>query len=452
MRDGRKITSWILLAALVVGGIWGVTQYNQKNSYKTYLENQYLNEFYSLINSMENIEASLAKSMVSGSDEQMTLLFTETWKNADLAQNNLSRLPTSHLALNETSKFLNQLGDFSYAIGKQTMDGKNISDFQWGDLERLHNSSSYLMTTLHTLHQDMVDGGIMQFGEIDGKKKFALGRVSESIVEDHLTRVEKEMTTYPKLIYDGPFSSHLSEVKPKGLKGDGISRKEGEKQIISFMGSDRVGEINSLSRGEGVVNTYGYEVVPYREEGDRRAYVEVSRIGGKVVWMMDSKVVENISLSMPKALEKAQSFLEERGFSNMVPSYSEKYNGVAVFNFAYEQKDVLIYPDLIKVQVALDNGEIVGFEAQGFYMSHQKRNIPKPEMTLDEAKERVSNRLEIFKERLAIIPTEAKEEVLCYEFKGKFQGDTFIVYINAKTGKEQEILKVIKTNSGDLTM
>ena len=64
----------------------------------------------------------------------------------------------------------------------------------------------------------------------------------------------------------------------------------------------------------------------------------------------------------------------------------------------------------------------------------------------------VSNRLKIFKERLAIIPTETKEEELCYEFKGDFQGDTFIVYINAKTGKEQQILKVIETNTGDLTM
>lgn len=452
MRDRRKITTWLLIAAFVVAGIWGYTQYNQKNDYRTFLENQYLNEFYSLLNSIEGIEALLAKSMISQSDEQMSLLFTETWKNADLAQNNLSRLPISHLALNETSKFLSQLGDFSYSIGKQTINGKEISDNQWEDLERLHNSSAYLITSLQKLHQDMIDGGTMQFGEIREKGRFALGRVSDNVIQDSLTRVEKEMTTYPKLIYDGPFSSHLSDIKPKGLKGDGITRKEGEKEIISFLGSDRVGEINQLSRGEGVVNTYGYEVVPYGEDGDRRAYVEVSRTGGKVVWMMDSKVVENVTLSMPKALERAEKFLEDKGFSNMTPSYSEKYNGVAVFNFAYEQDDVLIYPDLIKVQVALDNGEIIGFEAQGFYVAHEERKIPEPEISLEEAKDMVSNRLEIFKERLAIIPTEAKEEVLCYEFKGNFQEDTFIVYINAETGEEQQILKVIKTNTGDLTM
>ena len=452
MWDKRKITIWILVIAFGLAAIWGYSQYSQKNDFRTFLENQYLNEFYSLLNSVEDIEALLAKSMVTQSDDQMSLLFTETWKNANLAQNNLSRLPISHLALNETSKFLSQLGDFTYAAGKQTIDNKNISNKQWEDLERLHNNCSYLVKNLQKLHQDMIEGGGVAFGEIKERGNFALRRVSNNIIEDSFTRVEKEMTTYPKLIYDGPFSSHLSDLEPKGLKGKAITRKEGEKSIISFLGSDRVGEINQLSRGEGVVNTFGYEVVPYGENGDRRVYIEVSRMGGDIVWMMDSKVVENVALSMPRALDRAKKFLEDKGFTNMTASYSEKYNGVAVFNFAYEQKGVLIYPDLIKVQVALDNGEIVGFEAQGYYVAHENRKIPKAELSIEEARSMVSKRLKIFKERLAIIPTETKEEVLCYEFKGDFQGDTFIVYINAKTGKEQQILKVIETNTGDLTM
>ena len=97
---------------------------------------------------------------------------------------------------------------------------------------------------------------------------------------------------------------------------------------------------------------------------------------------------------------------------------------------------MLIYPDLIKVQVALDNGEIVGFEAQGFYIAHEEREIPKPKLSMEEARSRVSERLEIFKERLAIIPTNAKQEVLCYEFRERFKG---IPLSSVGTGEEQEI-------------
>lgn len=448
---GKSIITWVLILALVVAGIWGYNQYMDKTNYRTYLENQYKNDFYSLIESLENIEALLAKSIISQSDNQMSLLFTETWKMADLAQMNLNRLPISHLSLKETSKFLTQLGDFSYSLGKETIDNKEINEKQRKDIERLHNNSAYLVTSLQKLHEDMIAGSI-NFGELRSKGRLALRKASNNVIEEKLTKVEKEMVAYPKLIYDGPFSEHLQDITPKKPQGKEITREEGEKKVLSFLGKDRIQKINQLGKGNGVVKTYSYEVVPEKEEEDRRIYIEVNKDGGQVAWMIDSKVVKNVRLSMPKALERAKEFLEKKGYSNMVPTYSEKYNGVGVFNFAYQQGDVLIYPDLIKVQVALDNGEIMGFEGQGFLVAHKDRKIPKPTIKEEEAMAKVSKDLEIFKKRLAMIPTETKEEVLCYEFKGKLEEDVFIVYINALTGEEQEILKVLNTKGGDLTM
>ncbi len=452
--ENRKVITWILIGSLIISGIWGYTQYNQKVQYKTFLENQYQNDFYTLLNSVEGIEALLSKSMVTQSDEQLASLFTQTWENANMAQDSLSRLPVSHLALNETSKFLSQLGDFTYSCGKQIITGATLSDKQWQDLERLHNNSADLIISLQKIHREVMEDPA-QFVDMTKGKNVILSRTSDRMkpIESNLENMEEETAAYPKLIYDGPFSEHLFNLKSKGLKGKDITREEGKEKAIEFLGEDRVGEITALGSGDGIVTTYSYEVIPTNEKGDRRVFIEVSKKGGHVLWMMDSKVVRKVDYTMPKALEKAQKFLEEKGFENMVPSYAEKYNGVGVFNFAYEQNGVLIYPDLIKVQVGLDNGEILGFEAQGFYIAHvDKREIPKPKITLEEARSRVNDRLDIFKERMAIIPTPAQKEVLCYEFKGTFQEDTYIVYINAQTGKEQEILKVIKTNNGDLTM
>lgn len=450
----RKVITWILVAFLILVGVWGYFQYDRKIQYRTFLENQYQNDFYTLLNTVEGIEAMLAKSTVSQSDEQLATLLSETSNNANIAQSSLNRLPISHLVLNETSKFLSQLGDFSYSASKQVLEEQNLEDKQWEDLERLHNNSADLIRSLQKMHRDMIEGSV-QFADITREGNIALRRASDEVnpIEDNFTRVEKEMATYPKLIYDGPFSEHLSNIEPKGFQGKEITRKQGREKVADFLGQERIGEIQSLGEGKGVVPTYSYEVVPAGEEGDRRIFVEVSRKGGYIVWMMDSQVVENVNLTVDKALEKAQVFLRDKGFENMVPSYSEKYNGVTVFNFAYQQDDVMIYPDLIKVQVGLEKGEILGFEAQGFHIAHQdKRDLPEPKLSLEQARSRVSDRLDIFKERMAVIPTSAQEEVLCYEFKGTFQEDTFIVYINALTGKEQEILKVIRTNNGDLTM
>ena len=54
--------------------------------------------------------------------------------------------------------------------------------------------------------------------------------------------------------------------------------------------------------------------------------------------------------------------------------------------------------------------------------------------------------------RLAVIPTDSYSEVLTYEFKGKIEDNTFLIYINAKTGKEENILILLETEGGLLTI
>ena len=70
----------------------------------------------------------------------------------------------------------------------------------------------------------------------------------------------------------------------------------------------------------------------------------------------------------------------------------------------------------------------------------------------DKAKEVLNKKLEIKSEGLAFIPTEYKTEILCWEFKGNVAGTDFLVYINAETGKEEDILTIVNTPNGTLTM
>ena len=59
--------------------------------------------------------------------------------------------------------------------------------------------------------------------------------------------------------------------------------------------------------------------------------------------------------------------------------------------------------------------------------------------------------LEITSEGTAIIPTEWKTEIYCYEFKGIVDNKEFLVYINTETGKEEDVLVIIDTPGGILT-
>ena len=83
--------------------------------------------------------------------------------------------------------------------------------------------------------------------------------------------------------------------------------------------------------------------------------------------------------------------------------------------------------------------------------SHTTRDIPTNVITKEKAKEVLNKELQIQSENLVVIPTEWKTEVLCWEFKGKVEDNEFLVYINAETGKEEDILVIVNTPDGTLT-
>ena len=136
----------------------------------------------------------------------------------------------------------------------------------------------------------------------------------------------------------------------------------------------------------------------------------------------------------------------------MKKTYSLKEYGVITINYAYEERDVIVYPDLIKVKVALDNGDVLGIETTGYLNNHETRNIDKTNIISSKEAAKLANEdLKIEETRLAIIPTEFETEVFCWELKGTVGNRDFLLYVNAKTGKVEDILVIIQTDNGTLT-
>ncbi|HZX46586.1 MAG TPA: germination protein YpeB [Clostridia bacterium] len=447
--DRQRAVTFVLLLALVAVGVWGYDQYRQKNDYHVFLQNQYHRMFYELIDHVETIEADLAKAMVVDSPQQNLVLYSDVWRQAFSAQEKLNQLPISHLTLSNTSKFLTQVGDYGYSLTRKNADGTPVSADDWSNLEELHNYAGYLAVELQKLRASVQEKNI-SLGDLTREGGYIFARASDNLPNREFTRIEQEMVDYPTLIYDGPFSEHIQDIKPKGLVGDNIDYQRAEQVARGFLKGVDIQNIKKIGNGNGDIKTYGLEVLT---EGGNRIYMDISRKGGHVVWMLNQRDVDSVNISPTRAVELAKKFLEQNGYKNMVPTYSMRYDNISVINFAYSEKDVVIYTDLIKVKVALDNGEIVGFEAEGYLKAHHSRKLPEPKLTADQAGERISMRLETGREpRLALIPLENKDEVLCYEFRGTFGGDDFLVYINALTGKEERILKLLRSENGTLTI
>ena len=168
--------------------------------------------------------------------------------------------------------------------------------------------------------------------------------------------------------------------------------------------------------------------------------------------MISDRNVTEENISMEEASKKGIEFLKKLGIENVKETYYLKTENFVTINYAAIQENVILYPDLVKVKIALDNGEICSVESQGYIFNHIKRSNLTPKISLEEAKSVVNKNLQIMSENLAIIPTESKNEILTYEFKGKIDEREFLIYVNATTGQEEKILLILKTDGGTLTM
>ncbi|HHU48131.1 MAG: germination protein YpeB [Caldicoprobacterales bacterium] len=446
---------WILPAILAIAlaftGAWGYQQYKLNQKYSRHMDNMYQKSFYELVGNVGNVENGLSKLMVSGDRSQHMMLLSDISRQAEAAQLDLGQLPVSHIALDKTSKFLNQLSDYTYYLNKKISGGKTINLKEMENLQHLHENAVKLNEELTKLTTETLKNQ-MNWGELMRSAKASFYEASDDIYTKKFVNIQKTGMEYPSLIYDGPFSEALDQHTGTELKGAAVTEQQARDIALKFIGTGRAVKIEKASdSSNGILDTWGFQVW-VKGKPDLPFNISVSKKGGKVVNLICPYVAEKETISIKQAMEKAGKFLEDNGYEGMVPTYQQNFDGISTINFAYVQDDIIIYPDLIKVKIALDDGNIYGLEARNYLLSHRDRKFKEPALSMEEAQKLVNPNLEIISSRKAVIPTEGKRERLCYEFKGKLGEKNFIVYIDANSGQEADILQIIDTENGSLTM
>ena len=449
MKKAKKIIMWSIIVVLaIIIALLGYFLYKKNNEVELASRNLYNNNFYELVNYVQNVETYLAKSTISTSSTHSAETLTYLWREANLAQTYLANLPIESQELEKTEKFLNQVSDYSYTLSRKNIKGEDLNDEELKNLEELHGYSMDLKNVLNQLGTDLEQGSITWKDlKSDANEEFAQA-VSSNL--DIFGSLEEDFHDYSGLIYDGAFSEHLTSTEPKGLTGDDISEEEAKNKINSVFGSENIKEISSLGVNENSeLPSYNFSL---KNQKDENITIAITKKGGHIVYFNCNRDVQEEKLSYEDANKKGLEFLNNLHVNNMKETYYLNENGIITINYAYLQDNVVMYPDLIKVKIALDNGEILGIETKGYLNNHTERKISKNIISIDEAKKKLNKNLNIQSEGMAIIPTEYKTEILCYEFKGKVDDNEFLVYINAQTGDEEDILIVYNTPNGVLTM
>ena len=441
------IMAIVLIAATITGLAYVII--NKTKTAETSAQNNYNMAFYEVVNYVQDVESYLAKSLISSTPEHGAETLTNVWREANLAQAYLAQLPISSEELENTEKFLNQVSDYSFTLSRKNIYNEKLSDDDLKNLRELHAYCVELNGTLSQLSDD-INSGKLKWNEVEkkGKKAFAQQVSSEAV--DDLSHIEEDFHQYSGLIYDGAFSEHISNVEQKGLTGNDIDQEAAKQKAIDFIGKDNIKDIESLGFSENAtIPEYDFYITNNEKVGIN---ISISKKGGHIVYMNSNRDVTEEKISQDEASKKGKEFLDSHGIQNMKATYYLKQDGIVTINYAYTQNDVVVYSDLIKVKVALDNGEVLGIESKGYLNNHCIRNISNVKITKGQAKKTLNKDLDIKSEGFAIIPTEFKTEILCYEFKGEVEGREFLVYINAENGREEDVLMITNTPNGTLTM
>ncbi len=443
MNNSKKVWNVIAIIAIVIAVILGINLYNKNTSYANVVQNDNNKAFYEVVDRIQNSKIYLAKSMISKEARHGAKTLMEVWRETDLATCYLSMVPIESQEIENTEKFLNQVSEYSYTMANKCIDGQDLSDEDMDKIQELYNYANDLSNTLNEMITELNNGTI----KWEDLKKNAEG--SDISEVSNFNMVEQNFHEYSGLIYDGAFSEHITSEEKKGLTGNDISEEEAKIIAEEFIGKDKIKETKNNGYVEnGNIPVYRFEVTTNE---NKKIGISISKKGGHLVYMNYDRETNGENITEQDAIQKGKEYLQFKKYENMQETYYMKNDGYIVINYAYKQGDIVAYPDLIKLKMALDNGEIVGVDATGYLNCHFEREIPSNLISIDEARKNISTKAKLSSEQLAIIPTEFNTEVLCYEFKGKINEVEFIEYINAQTGKEEDTLIVTNTENGTLT-
>lgn len=465
-RTARRIVSIavpaVLALALVGACIYGAEQSARAETLERSVQSSYRQAFLELNDNINDMQVSLKKLMVVSSPKQHVLLLDDVWRLSGAAEANLAGLPVSHPDAEAFNRFVVQTGDYARSLTTRILSGAVLQQEDREQLAALYEASVQTARELERRLQEedfpleaLTGDGFYLASEADaqqdgtnagpgGGSNAGPGEGGGSQQED-----EGSITNYPTLIYDGPFSESTEKAEPRGLPEGEIDESAALQAAARYVG----GSLQIEDTADGSIPTY--EIAGTDADG-RSVELAVTRQGGQVLWMMAE--VQGGAEGVPEESESAamrdaaKAYLDARGYEGMEATYAQFYSGVGVFNFASVQGGVILYADLVKVYVERQSGKIVGVDAYNYLFNHTDRQLPMSAVTEDEARERVSESLEILSVRLALIPKTATTETLCYEFKGRLNDADFIVYINAVTGDEEEIFEIINSDEGQLVV
>lgn len=427
----------VLAIALIGVSYFGYQERQQNTALSIQTENNYQRAFHQLAGQMDQLEEQIASTLVMNSREQLSPSLVKVWKTSLQAQNDISELPLSALPINQTEEFLAEIGDFSYQVAVRDLAEKPLTDEEMNHLKSLHEQSKNMKEQMKQM-QAIVLQEQLRWVDVDNALLSNESPEDNTIIDGFKT-INDQVTHYKNtnVQSDQMVRAKQEEKRLKDISGPVIDQQEAVKRAGAFIGKNTEGA-KVIKNKKGAQFPFYSVTIP---NGGKGEYLfDVTKKGGHIVWVLHERPMEKIQLSLYDAQVRAQQFLKQKGFTDFIIQETIQYDSIGLFTFVKKQQNVRIMPQMINIKVALDNGEIIGFDAKSYLMNvHAPQPSLTPVLTKEQALEKVNKQVDIQSEDLVVMTNLLGDDVLCYEFTGIYEDKTYRIFINAKTGHEEKV-------------
>ena len=435
-RSFIRATSFAICLVAIIS-IYAIKGNIESERYKSKLEAVYQQNLNQLASTLDEIETSLEKSEYATSGNMMNTVSSDLYSQCLSAKSSLAALPVDQLNLTGAYKFLSQAGDYARYLSQK-------DELTEEDYDNLHALLEYA--------QKYSDFANSMLERCAGGAKISENQISSSSVPNakvsafslDFNTAEEAFENYPTLLYDGPYADAVLNKEPEINNAKEYSKEECQKIAADLIGAE-AGAMLYRSDDNGNIPAYVFSY--------KYMTVAISKHGGRLVYIISDETVSAQNTTEENAINAAKEFLNKAGYDNMAQSYYAVYDNICVINFAYSEGGIIYYPDLIKVGVSLETGRVYSFEAFGFLTNHTKREAFEEAIGEAALSAKLPSSAAVVGTQLCVIPKENGKEVACREFHciSKLSGDEALLYFNAKTGAQEEIMLLLYSDNGVLT-
>lgn len=428
----------ILLVALIGMAVWGYQENKEKNSVLIKAENQYQRAFHDLTSHISKLQTELGNTLAVNSthNDMYRKGLINIWRLTGEAQNEISQLPLAVMPFTKTSNFLDQISKFSYRTAVRDLSKNPMSEEERSTLFALYEHSKDIAKELSTVQRDILTSNLRW---MDVEMAIASEKQPmDNAILDGFQLVDKKIGEYPEIQW-GPGNPGQTPYRSfAAIAGEEFNAEKVKAKAAEFLGVKDTNALQVIEDGKGT-QLHSFRVVTTKPDSGQEVQLDYTQKGGQMTWYMAPRDVAARNLDIRGARDAAFEFLDRLGFTEMTPVSFDEYMNVATLTMVNRVGDVLVYPEKMVVEVALDNGEVIGLQTMDYLLEHKERTFAEPEMTEAEAREGLNPDFEIQQTRLSLIRNEMDEEVLCYEFLGKVNGSRFKIFLNANDGIEESV-------------